>query len=106
MCEIETLARQTNFEWGIAENALWIRDLVNGGKPFADNAENVLQYINQHVPVKDYSVAYTNGSDTWKIIELQPNVPNNQEPCNNLLFKRCSLFKILSFEKLLLYFTY
>jgi hypothetical protein len=87
MDEIEKLAKESNFEWSITKCLLWIRDLEDGVKPLVENVENILQYINQHVPVLDYLVVYTDNTGIWKAINLRRDLLNLKEPGDNRLFK-------------------
>jgi hypothetical protein len=62
----EKLANQSTYEWGIDRDVLWMKDLDQGVcRSVTNNIENILEYLYEFVPVKEYMIMYRDTLGVW-----------------------------------------
>lgn len=49
---IGSIANGSHFKWDRDGNVIWVKDLDKGDMSVTNNIDRVLEYLNEHLPVK------------------------------------------------------
>lgn len=67
---IENLAINSDYSWGIDADVVWIRDLDKGGMSVTNNIQNIINHLSEYLPIKEYRLMYCDSMGKWDGLEF------------------------------------
>ena len=61
----EAAAANSDYEWGVDRDVVWVRDLDRGGMSVTNNIDAVLQHLSQLLPITEYLLMYCDSRGGW-----------------------------------------